>query len=182
MRKRPLFKVTFLILFAMVVIAVVPLTIFNIQGFKDFFYTETETNLLENCSMLKNLFPSCSSEDTDTLANYTERISESTSLRVTIINEDGQVLSDSHNRPEDMNNHSDRSEIKAAVATGYGSSIRNSATMAHEMMYAAVRVYFSNGTKGTIRLARSLKEIESRIYRITRSTIFICLFALGLTA
>lgn len=182
MKNRPLFRTTFLILIAMVVIAIAPLTIFNIQSFKDFFYTETEANLIENCTMLKNLFPSCSSEETTTLANYAERASESTSLRVTLITEDGQVLADSHNDPADMNNHADRPEIKSAVTTGYGSSLRNSATMAHEMMYAAVRFDFSDGSKGTIRIARSLEDIESRIYRITRSTILICLIALGIAA
>ena len=181
MRKRPLFKITFFILFAMVVIAVAPLTIFNIQGFKDFFYAETEAGLLENCSILKNLFPPCSPEDTQVLYDFAAKASESTSLRVTIIDEDGRVLSDSHNRPDDMNNHADRPEIMAAASTGYGSSIRNSATMAHEMMYAAVKINFSNGNTGTIRLSRSLEEIQSRVFRITRSTIIICLFALGLT-
>jgi two-component system phosphate regulon sensor histidine kinase PhoR len=182
MKQRPLFGTTFLVLIVMVLIAVAPLTFFNIEGFRDFFYHETKANLLENCSMLKNLLPSFSPEDTEALERYVKNASGSTSLRVTIINESGLVIADSHNDPEDMNNHANRPEIKAAEREGYGTATRNSATMAHEMMYAAVRINFNDGTEGTIRLARSLEDIQSSVSRITQRTILFCIIALALAA
>ena len=180
MRKRPLFGATFLTLIAMVLLAIAPLTIFNIQGFKNFFYTETELSLIESGSLLKNLFPLNNLEDTELLASYAEKASESTKLRVTIIKEDGTVVSDSHNNFADMNNHADRPEIIKAIKEGRGSSVRTSTTMAHEMMYAAVRVNFADDTAGTIRLARSLEDIETRINGITRTTLLIGIIALAL--
>ena len=180
MRKRPLFGATFLTLIAMVLLAIAPLTIFNIQGFKNFFYTETELSLIESGSLLKNLFPLNNLEDTELLASYAEKASESTKLRVTIIKEDGTVVSDSHNNYADMNNHADRPEIIKAIKEGRGSSVRTSTTMAHEMMYAAVRVNFADDTAGTIRLARSLEDIETRINGITRTTLLIGIIALAL--
>lgn len=182
MKKRPLFGATFLILIAMVIIAIAPLTIFNIQGFKEFFNTETEIYLIESCTMLKNLFPSYSTGDTRELETYAGLTSKATTLRVTIIDENGTVLSDSHNKPAEMNNHATRPEVLNAMRKGSGSSIRNSATMDNEMMYAAVRINFKDGKKGTLRLARSLEEIEGSISRITRSTLLICLIALMLAA
>ena len=180
MKNRPLFGLTFIVLITMVVIAIAPLTIFNIRVFKEFFYSETETYLIESCSLLKNLFPEYESSDKLTIQDYAERVSEATTLRVTVTREDGIVLSDSHNNTAEMNNHADRPEIKSAIANGFGSSVRSSATMANEMMYAAVKVDFSDGSIGTIRLSRSLSDIESRISRITRTTLIICFIALSL--
>ncbi len=180
MKKRPLFNLTFLVLIAMVLIAIVPLTIFNIRSFRDFFYSETEHYLIESCTLLKNLLPECGSEDNTDLAGLVRRTADSTTLRITVIGEDGTVIADSHNNPADMNNHEDRPEIRNAIKDGVGSSVRNSATMAHEMMYAAVKINFTDGGSGTIRLARSLADIDTRINRITRTTLVICFIALGL--
>jgi two-component system phosphate regulon sensor histidine kinase PhoR len=47
-------------------------------------------------------------------------------------------------------------------------------------MYAAVKIEFSDGNEGTIRLARSLEDLESRISRITRATLLIGFIALAL--
>ena len=181
MRHKPLFGVTFITLIAMVLLAIAPLTIFNIQGFRSFFYNETELYLVESCRVLKNLFPESLSPDSEELAEYADKASESTNLRVTITHEDGRVLSDSHNVPDDMNNHANRPEIRAAMKGEAGTSIRNSATMAHEMMYAAIRVEFNNSESGTIRLARSLEEIDVSIRQISRNTLIICFIALLLS-
>ena len=182
MNKRPLFGETFSILIAMVIIATIPITIFNIKSFKDFFYSETEEYLLESCELMENLFPSTAAEEGFSLEQYAAKAAESTSLRVTVIDEDGLVLSDSHNDPEEMNNHADRPEIVSAMKNGAGASTRNSATMAHEMMYAAVKVNLDDGKTGTIRLARPLEDIESRIKSITRNSLLTCLIALLIAA
>ena len=182
MKKRPLFGETFSILIAMVIIAITPVTIFNIRGFKDFFYAETEVHLIESCMLMKNLYISAGNGDDFDLDNYAREASASTTLRVTIIDENGLVLSDSHNDTDDMNNHADRPEVVEAIKNGAGSSIRNSATMAHEMMYAAVSVDLGNGETGTIRLARALEDIENGILDITRNTLLICFLALFVAA
>ncbi|MDC7225751.1 MAG: ATP-binding protein [Spirochaetales bacterium] len=182
MKTRPLFGGTFIILITMVVIAIAPITIFNIQGFKDFFYSETEIYLIESCSLIKNLFPAYNSEDSSELESFADHAADSTRLRVTIIDDSGLVLSDSHNIITEMNNHADRPEVVSAMRDGIGTSVRNSATMANEMMYAAVRVDFRDSSKGTIRLARSLADIEERISRITRNTLLAGFIALALAA
>ena len=178
---KPLFGLTFITLIAMVLLAIAPITIFNIQGFRNFFHNETEQYLVESCSIIKNLFPEYNSDNTEELINYSRKASESTKLRVTITDQSGKVLSDSHNDPADMNNHANRPEIKNAMESGFGTSSRNSATMADEMMYAAVKINFKNGEPGTVRLARSLAEIDSGIKNITRNTLIICFIALALS-
>ena len=183
MKKRPLFGLSYIILITMVLISILPLTIYNIRGFKNFFYEETEIYLRETCVMLGNLFPAdLVPEDSLSLVSFAGRAAESTSLRVTVIHESGLVLADSHNEPDTMNNHADRPEIVKALDSGYGSSIRNSATMAVDMMYTAARIGFADGSAGTVRIARSLSEINSSVRRITGSTLLICLILLAAAA
>lgn len=175
MKKRPLLGITFSILIAIVIAAIVPLTLFNISSFKQFFYLETENFLYDNCSIIKNLFPENSPEnDMRGLQEFADRAAESTELRITIIGGDGLVLADSHQNPEAMNNHADRPEIIGAMKDDYGTSIRNSATMAYEMMYTAVKINFADGTPGTLRIARSLADVDGSIQVITRSSLLIC--------
>ena len=183
MKNRPLFGLSFTILIAIVIISILPLTIFNTKGFKNFSYNETELYLRENCLMLKNLFAEDrASDEIEQLKSFADKAAESTSLRITIIRGDGLVLADSHNASAAMNNHADRPEIRTALLEGYGSSVRNSATMAFEMMYTAVKIGFADGEFGTIRLARSLEDIDANIKLITRNTFLICVILLAVAA
>lgn len=60
--------------------------------------------------------------------------------RLTWIGADGTVLFDSHADAAAMENHTDREEIKEALASGTGSSTRRSATMTEQTIYEAVRL------------------------------------------
>ena len=58
--------------------------------------------------------------------------------RITIIDNDGSVLSDSETgNPETMENHKNRKEVKEAFQDGFGTKVRNSSTIKGSMMYAA---------------------------------------------
>lgn len=71
--------------------------------------------------------------------------------RITIIDQDGSVLADSQaDNPETMENHSDRTEVKQALKSGFGTQIRNSSTIKGSMLYAA---YCSPLHKKVIRLS-----------------------------
>ena len=171
---------TFSILMAIVLFTIVPLTLLSIKSFKQFFYLETEAYLHESCSIIRNLFPSdLKQQDNQALGLFTERASESTNLRITIVSKEGQVLADSHNAPEAMNNHADRPEIIEAISNGFGSSVRNSATMAYEMMYTAIRLDFADGMTGSLRIARSLADVDESIRNITGRSLLICLIMLA---
>ena len=178
MNKKPLFGMTFFMLIAIVLIATVPLTLFNVKNFKDFFYGETEDYLLESCAVLKNLYPKSTEGDAQkTAAEFALRASADTTLRVTIISEDGSVIADSHSDTESMNNHSDRPEIIGALASGSGAAVRNSATMTYPMMYAAVRMDLPGGTR-ILRTARSLSDVEASIENINKSALLISVIML----
>lgn len=71
----------------------------------------------------------------------TDRIDLSTDieeLRVTWIAEDGTVLYDNDTSASDLENHSDRPEIKEAFTKGIGQTVRKSNTMNRNTFYYAV--------------------------------------------
>ncbi|HAK45233.1 MAG TPA: hypothetical protein DCO79_04865 [Spirochaeta sp.] len=175
MKNRPLMGVTFLILIAIVMFAIAPLTLFNMKSFKQFFYLESEIYLYNSCLMIKNLLPEALDiNNISTLQSITDKAVESTDLRITITNRDGQVLADSHNDPDSMNNHADRPEIIAALKELYGTDVRESATMVVDMMYTAVKLDFADGNEGTLRISRPLADVDKSVQDITRSSLLIC--------
>ncbi|MCQ2513301.1 MAG: ATP-binding protein [Lachnospiraceae bacterium] len=58
-------------------------------------------------------------------------------IRITWISKDGTVIFDNESQAEIMENHLERPEIKAAMETGYGESIRNSSTLFQKQVYYA---------------------------------------------
>lgn len=60
------------------------------------------------------------------------------SARVTCITPDGEVLYDSRRNVEDLENHSQRAEVREALASGEGEDVRMSDTVGREMYYYAL--------------------------------------------
>ena len=60
------------------------------------------------------------------------------SARVTCITPDGEVLYDSRRNGEDLENHSQRAEVREALASGEGEDVRMSDTVGREMYYYAL--------------------------------------------
>jgi len=97
--------------------------------------------------------------------------------RVTIIGADGLVLGESHEDRTQMDNHLYRPEVQLALKDGQGSSMRYSATLGYEMMYAAVpiRPATAQGGDGSVlgvmRVALPLGEIEANASRLRQEIV-----------
>lgn len=63
---------------------------------------------------------------------------DSTMFRFTVVDEDGTVLYDTVVDAAQMENHSDREEIRETLENGHGSSARNSSTLTEKTFYEAV--------------------------------------------
>ena len=90
-------------------------------------------------------------------------IARETRSRVTIISLRGEVLGDSEVRPEELKeleNHSNRPEVQAALKKGEGSAIRYSATLRTSMLYVAYPFTSAGKEEGILRLALPLSALE----------------------
>ncbi|MCB1183056.1 HAMP domain-containing protein [bacterium] len=102
--------------------------------------------------------------------------------RLTIILADGRVVADSDEDPDLMDNHADRPEVVAALASGFGRSTRYSATLGHQRMYVAVGIPASL-PRYVVRASLSLESLDglmTDVYRKIALTglILTCLAAL----
>lgn len=106
-----------------------------------------------------------------TLADRVKQVAPSDEVRLTIINREGQVLYDNSSHVEEMENHHDRPEMKAALRGETGISRRFSETLGYDMMYVAVPVEQGSNIVGAVRSAMSMKDITDTIHNMWYSLL-----------
>lgn len=95
------------------------------------------------------------------------RIAAVVGHRVTIIAPDGTVVGESEIPPAmvaDLDNHARRPEVRAARATGTGTAIRRSTSVAEELLYAAALTEDGD----IIRFAVDIRQVDAAIARVQR--------------
>jgi two-component system phosphate regulon sensor histidine kinase PhoR len=100
---------------------------------------------------------------------HVAQVAAKASVRVTLIQADGQVLADSDERTEHMDNHGDRAEIREAreSASGVGHAVRHSTTLQHSLMYV-VRRSNAGSERLYVRLALPLDRVEAEMSWLRR--------------
>ncbi|HVY55713.1 MAG TPA: hypothetical protein VHC46_08160, partial [Thermodesulfobacteriota bacterium] len=100
-------------------------------------------------------------------------LGEKTGVRITVIDPAGRVLGDSSRNPAEMENHSNRPEIKDAIAKDFGESSRFSDTLRREMLYVAIP-YKGNGNNvsAVVRTSLPLTALEKTIHPIETKVIY----------
>lgn len=106
------------------------------------------------------------------LESQAKRFKQLADMRVTYIRPDGVVLGDSDHDPATMENHSNRKEVKEALASGVGSSTRRSSTLGESMLYVAVPIQEDGKTVGIVRLAVSLRDVERSLGNMWLALVF----------
>lgn len=107
--------------------------------------------------------PSIQALDYDAVRDSATSVAESSSLRVTVIDDKGIVLADSHENPMAMDNHLRRPEISVASTNGAGSAQRYSFTLGEEFIYLAIPAYSRQQLAGFARVAKSSADLASEI-------------------
>ena len=98
--------------------------------------------------------------------------------RVTWIAADGAVLYDSRSDSGVMENHLEREEVKAALATGSGTSFRYSDTLMERYIYTAQRL--SDGT--VLRLSAAQNTVPHLVLGVVKPIILVIGIAVALSA
>ncbi|CAM3880496.1 ATP-binding protein [Cohnella lubricantis] len=111
-------------------------------------------------------------EQTAYLESQALRFKELADMRITYIRPDGVVLGDSDHDPATMENHANRKEVKEAMASGVGSSIRRSTTLGESMLYVAMPVQQDGKIEGVVRLAVSLRDVERSLGNMWLALVF----------
>jgi two-component system phosphate regulon sensor histidine kinase PhoR len=105
--------------------------------------------------------------------------------RLTVIDSSGTVLADSRAEPAQMENHSLRPEVIAALRDGWGQAIHRSRTLPEAMLYVARRVRTPQGRLLIVRASLDLREIHQWAAVINRRILLaaamLLVLALGLS-
>jgi two-component system, OmpR family, phosphate regulon sensor histidine kinase PhoR len=124
-------------------------------------------DLLREVALGGAIYDAAPAEDPDRVAR---RIAAVVGHRVTIIASDGTVIGDSEVPPAmvaDLENHAGRPEVRAARATGTGTAIRRSTSVAEDLLYAAALT-----DRGEIiRFAVDIRQVDSAVARVQRQIL-----------
>lgn len=98
--------------------------------------------------------------------------------RLTLVSQDGTVLFDTAANAEEMDNHSDREEIKEAFETGKGESSRLSETLTVKTVYLAKKL--SDGT--VLRISQSRASVFSLLMGTAQPMALVLVLSVCLAA
>ncbi|HHW3281993.1 TPA: ATP-binding protein [Streptococcus agalactiae] len=118
-------------------LGIVLVTILMIMGFLYNYFNHIQREQLRTQTALASQGISFEGKD------YFENLKTS-NVRITWVDNKGQVLYDTQSDAKHMKNHANRQEIKEAIKSGYGESTRWSATLTEKSIYVAQRL--NNGT------------------------------------
>lgn len=160
-----------LIIIGIIALSVSAAGVLMMKTFKDIYINSLEDNMVREMRLIAGKMEWKSTGSEPLFDYYTEEAQEIkrfTESRVTFLRSDGVVLGDSDYDPRQMDNHLWRTEVKEAIDSGIGRSVRPSDTMNMNMIYVAIPVEVSSsGSPYIIRMAMSLEDVDQSISRIT---------------
>ena len=95
-----------------------------------------------------------------------------TGMRITVIDASGEVIGESHQDHNQMENHADRPEFLQAMSSGLGNSVRYSETLDFDMLYTAAPFAIDGENAGVVRAAFSLESLEDDVQEL-QETIWL---------
>jgi len=127
------------------------------------------------------LAPLISSGDFINLNKTVVKLGQLSGARITIIKNDGKVLADSKENPDEMENHAKRPEVVKAIAGKVGSSVRYSSTLRKNMLYVALPAEKSGGISYVVRISMFSQDVNKLLSSLTKvmiiPTMVLLLFA-----
>lgn len=97
--------------------------------------------------------------------------------RVTVVSADGTVLADTVTDTENMENHSDREEIRQAFENGTGTSVRYSDTLTEKTVYYAMLLEDGN----VLRVSTTQYTVPAVLLGLARPIIVVAIIAVVLS-
>jgi two-component system phosphate regulon sensor histidine kinase PhoR len=190
-KRRRLFWQIYVTYLIVVVLCTAAVGFYAVSSAHDFYVAHTEQELQARAELVREqVSVGLSAPDDRLLQELVRALGSAASTRVTVIAGDtedtapGVVLADSEADPATMKDHSDRPEVRAALAGRVGRSIRRSTTLREEMMYVAIPVREDGDVVAVVRTAIPLTTVNEALdtlyVRIVASAVLVALAAAAL--
>ncbi len=150
-------------------IALLAVTLHTTHALEQFHVAQVKAGLVSRAALLEGQFTRwIAVRDYEPLQHRCRELGERSGTRITVVLSSGQVIGDSQELPELMDNHLDREEIAEALAGRTGESIRFSHTVTEHMAYVAVPMVHQGKILGAIRTAIPLTSIQDELNKTYR--------------
>ena len=136
MKRRPLFLKLFYTFFPLITLGVLFLILAVNISTQNFYKSLIEQQLKDRTSNIFNWLKKTDLSEQN-IQYICNKSSNNKRVRITIVNNRGTVVGDSHKTASLMDNHLNRPEIKEAISNGTGLETRFSNTLQKELMYYA---------------------------------------------
>lgn len=169
MKKRLSLSLTIII-----VVSIAICGLFTTISYRQSYYADTENNIKKSSNYIMNyLLP-------DFLENgnkeHLDNFSQSTNLRMTIINPQGDVTYESLQGLGDLENHGKRPEIVGALEGNQTTEVRFSKTFKDEMIYVATPYFGEDQSVDAIlRIAMPVNAMDEALFEMINNIIFVIL-------
>lgn len=171
---RSLFTKIFFGLLILIIVYSALILYFSFNTTKEHYITNFQRDLTNlNVSLSDKIAQEINNKDTSKLRTFVKSVGRTLLIRITVLDNKGNVLADSKANPDTMDNHFNRPEIQQALAKHFGKSTRFSLTLKHEFLYVASPIYFQNQIVGFIRTSYYLDYINSLFNKLINDFIKI---------
>lgn len=167
MRSKKLLWRIYLSFFASTILAFIAVAWFVTSSFHEFYLDQVGNDLLTQARIIAKEVagypPDTGAKTIDSLCKELGRL---TQTRITIMSPTGQVLGDSKENPDVMEEHKNRPEVAAAIRGETGKSIRFSGTLHRTLMYLAIPVRRDGVLTAIVRTSLPLSVIDWALHTV----------------
>ena len=156
-----LFLRTYITIFAAILITLTLVTYF---WAKNLYINQIEKNLIQNIDTLSILLKNFN--DIENIKSIVKDLHSELNLRITIIDEKGNVIAESDKDLSEIKNHSNRVEIIQARNVGLGKDTRKSETIKKDLLYIAKKITL-NDSIYFVRMADYTNKITDNFAKLT---------------
>jgi two-component system phosphate regulon sensor histidine kinase PhoR len=104
--------------------------------------------------------------DSASIASFCKATGRLSATRITVILPSGTVIGDSHQLPENMDNHAGRPEVAEALKGKIGAAVRYSRTLRQRMVYVAIPIFMNKGIAAVLRTSIPATSMDAEIKSI----------------
>jgi two-component system phosphate regulon sensor histidine kinase PhoR len=174
------FRRIFLPYLLLICAATSAVAIFAALRLRDSYLTTTRENLKNEAALAAEILSAeLALGKSDIVQKQAQQVGNSVHCRVTVIDEDGTVVSDNEAVPATMENHRNRPEIVQAERDGEGISLRHSATLDKDLLYYARKFRSTDGKVHFIRLAVHLTDVDHQLALLYAALASVVLIAVA---
>lgn len=152
-----------------VIISLALALVYATNSFESFYLNQVTSNLKSQTILIESqVLPYIDASSYSELTVFLSQQKQRVHSRFTVMNSDGDILADSDEHSDNMDNHLNRPEVIQALSNHWGSSIRYSDTLKTNMMYMAKPLLKQGAVIGVIRSAIPINELDNTLWKLKK--------------